>query len=182
MLFRSAAGNGAHGVDIGMVPGIALKRVEVLRDGAASQYGSDAIAGVINFVLKDAAEGGTVQVQAGEHFDGESSLQVAANIGFGIGDSGFVNASIEYIDNDALSRGIQRPDAQALIDGGNTAVGQDAPFGDAPLAQTWGRPETSGTRFFLNSGFDISSTSQLDRKSTRLNSSHSSVSRMPSSA
>lgn len=159
--FAPAAGNGAHGVDIGMVPGIALKRVEVLRDGAASQYGSDAIAGVINFVLKDAAEGGTVQVQAGEHFDGESSLQVAANIGFGIGDSGFVNASIEYIDNDALSRGIQRPDAQALIDGGNTAVGQDAPFGDAPLTQTWGRPETSGTRFFLNSGFDISSTSQL---------------------
>jgi iron complex outermembrane receptor protein len=159
--FAPAAGNGAHGVDIGMIPSIALKRVEVLRDGAASQYGSDAIAGVINFVMKDAAEGGIVQVQAGEHFDGESSLKVAANAGFAIGDTGFVNASIEYIDNDALSRGIQRPDAQALIDGGNTAVGQDAPFGDAPLAQTWGRPETEGVRFFLNSAFDISSTSQL---------------------
>lgn len=159
--FAPAAGNGAHGVDIGMIPSIALKRVEVLRDGAASQYGSDAIAGVINFVMKDAAEGGTIQVQAGEHFDGESSLKVAANAGFAIGETGFVNASIEFMDNDALSRGIQRPDAQALIDGGNTAVGQDAPFGDAPLAQTWGRPETDGVRFYLNSGFDISSTSQL---------------------
>jgi iron complex outermembrane receptor protein len=159
--FAPAAGNGAHGADIGMIPGIALKRVEVLRDGASSQYGSDAIAGVINFVLKDAAEGGTIQVQAGEHFDGESSLKAAANIGFGIGETGFVNASLEYIDNDALSRGIQRPDAQALIDAGVPGVGSDAPFGDAPLVQTWGRPETSGVRFFLNSGFDISSSSQL---------------------
>ena len=159
--FAPAAGNGAHGVDIGMIPGIAVKSVEVLRDGAAAQYGSDAIAGVINFIMKDAAEGGQVQVQYGEHFDGEQSLKVAANAGIGVGDSGFINLSVEYIENDALSRGIQRPDAQALIDGGNTAVGQDAPFGDAPLAQTWGRPETEGVRFFLNSGFDISDTSQL---------------------
>jgi iron complex outermembrane receptor protein len=159
--FAPAAGNGAHGVDIGMIPGIAIKRVEVLRDGAASQYGSDAIAGVINFVAKDASEGGLVQAQYGEFVDGEQSIRVGANAGFPIGETGFVNASIDWVDNDALSRGIQRPDAQALIDGGNTAVGQDAPFGDAPFAQTWGRPQTEGVRFFLNSGFDISSTAQL---------------------
>jgi iron complex outermembrane receptor protein len=159
--FAPAAGNGAHGVDVGMIPGIAVKRVEVLRDGASSQYGSDAIAGVINFVMKDASEGGQLQAQYGEHYEGEQSVRVAGNIGLPIGESGFVNASIDYVDNDALSRGIQRPDAQALIDGGNTAVGQDAPFGDAPLAQTWGRPQTEGTRFFLNSGFDISDTAQL---------------------
>jgi iron complex outermembrane receptor protein len=159
--FAPAAGNGAHGVDIGMIPGIALKRVEVLRDGAASQYGSDAIAGVINFVLKDAAEGGMVQVQAGEFFDGESTIKAGANIGLPIGEAGFVNASLEVIDNDALSRGIQRPDAQDLIDQGVNGVGSDSPFGDAPLVQTWGRPETEGVRFFLNSAFDVSSTSQL---------------------
>jgi iron complex outermembrane receptor protein len=162
--FAPAAGNGAHGVDIGMIPGIALKRVEVLRDGASSQYGSDAIAGVINFVLKDAAEGGTIQVQAGEHFDGESSIKAAANIGFGIGETGFVNASLEYIDNDALSRGIQRQaDEDALLAAGIplSDIGADSPFGDSPFLQSWGRPETSGVRFFLNSGFDISSTSQL---------------------
>jgi iron complex outermembrane receptor protein len=130
--FAPAAGNGAHGVDIGMIPGIAIKRVEVLRDGASSQYGSDAIAGVINFVTKDASEGGLVTAQVGEFKDGEQSIRVAANAGFPIGETGFVNASIDFVDNDALSRGIQRPDAQALIDGGNSAVGQDAPFGDAP--------------------------------------------------
>jgi iron complex outermembrane receptor protein len=159
--FAPAAGNGAHGVDVGMIPGIAVKRVEVLRDGASSQYGSDAIAGVINFVMKDASEGGQIQAQYGEHFDGEQSVRVAANAGFAIGENGFINASIDAVENDALSRGIQRPDAQALIDAGNTAVGQDAPFGDAPLTQTWGRPETEGVRFFVNSGFDISDTAQL---------------------
>jgi iron complex outermembrane receptor protein len=159
--FAPAAGNGAHGPDIGMIPGIALKRVEVLRDGASSQYGSDAIAGVLNFVMKDASEGGSVQLQAGEHYDGESSLKFGANAGLALGDAGFVNASIEIIDNDALSRGIQRPDAQALEDAGVPGVGADSPFGDAPLVQTWGRPETEGVRFYLNSGFDISDTAQL---------------------
>ncbi len=159
--FAPAAGNGAHGVDVGMIPGIALKQVEVLRDGAAAQYGSDAIAGVINFILKDDSEGGEFQLQYGQHYENEDSFKFAANAGFALGESGFANLSIEYVDNDALSRGIQRPDAQALIDSGVTAVGQDAPFGDAPFAQTWGRPETSGARFFLNSGFDISDSAQL---------------------
>jgi len=159
--FAPAAGNGAHGVDVGMIPGIAVKSVEVLRDGAAAQYGSDAIAGVINFIMKDASEGGQVQVQYGEHFEGEQSVKVGANAGFAVGDSGFINVSVEATDNDALSRGIQRPDAQALIDAGVPEVGTDAPFGDAPLTQTWGRPETEGVRFYLNSAFDISDKSQL---------------------
>jgi len=169
--FAPAAGNGAHGVDIGMIPGLAVKQVEVLRDGAASQYGSDAIAGVINFILKDAPEGGQLKLQYGEHFEGEQSLHIGGNIGLPIGDSGFVNASIEYVDNDALSRGIQRTgwmdsttsDFDDLVAAGvsPSAIGADAPFGDAPLLQTWGRPETEGVRFFVNSGFEISGSSEL---------------------
>jgi iron complex outermembrane receptor protein len=159
--FAPAAGNGAHGVDIGMIPSLAIKRVEVLRDGASSQYGSDAIAGVMNFILKDADEGGQVQAQFGEYFDGEQSVRVGANIGLPLGDGGFVNATIDWVDNDALSRGIQRPDAQALIDAGVPGVGQDAPFGDAPLTQTWGRPQTDGVRVFVNAGFELSSSAEL---------------------
>ena len=159
--FAPAAGNGAHGVDIGMIPGIAVKRVEVLRDGAAAQYGSDAIAGVINFEMKDSTDGTEVQLQTGQHFQGENSIKAALNSGFSVGQSGFVNVSVEYVDNDALSRGVQRPDAQALIDAGVQGVGADAPFGDTPLAQTWGRPETSGTRLFLNSGFLVSDSAHL---------------------
>jgi iron complex outermembrane receptor protein len=162
--FAPAAGNGAHGVDIGMIPGIAIKRVEVLRDGAASQYGSDAIAGVINFITKDAAEGGSFVLQYGEHYDGEASGKFAANAGFGLGENGFINLSLEYIDNDALSRGIQRvADVATLLERGvdPSEIGADAPFGDSPLLQSWGRPETSGTRFFMNSGYDISDTGRL---------------------
>jgi len=159
--FAPAAGNGAHGVDVGMIPGIAVKRVEVLRDGAASQYGSDAIAGVINFIMKDDNEGGQFILQYGQYYEGEYSGKFAANAGFSLGDSGFVNLSLEYIDNEALSRGIQRTnDVAKLLAAGvdPSLIGADEPFGNAPLLQTWGRPESSGTRFFMNSGYDISDT------------------------
>ena len=162
--FAPAAGNGAHGVDIGMIPGIAIKRVEVLRDGAAAQYGSDAIAGVINFITKDASEGGEFALQYGEHYEGEQSIRFGANAGFGLGDNGFINASVEYVDNDALSRGIQREnDYNNLINAGVApeVIGADAPFGDSPFLQTWGRPETSGTRLFLNFGLDITDTQRI---------------------
>ena len=141
-----------------MIPGIAIKRVEVLRDGAAAQYGSDAIAGVINFITKDASEGGEFTLQYGQHYEGEESIKFAANAGFAIGDAGFINASVEYIDNDALIRSVQRSaDVANLLAAGvdPSLIGADAPFGEAPLLQTWGRPETSGTRIFINSGFAI---------------------------
>jgi iron complex outermembrane receptor protein len=159
--FAPAAGNGAHGVDVGMIPSIGLKSVEVLRDGAAAQYGSDAIAGVMNFRMKDADEGGTVMVQYGEFFDDEQSMKVGANAGFSLGGKGFINLSGEFMENDALSRGIQRPDAQALIDAGNQGVGADTPFDDEPFAQSWGRPEMEGYRLFVNSGYELSDTSEL---------------------
>jgi len=159
--FAPAAGNGAHGSDVGMIPNIALKSVEVLRDGAAAQYGSDAIAGVINFRTKDDDKGGEVMLQYGEYFEGENSLKFAANKGFSFGEDGYLNISVEHTDNDALSRGIQRPDAQNLIDSGVTGVGADSPFGDAPLAQTWGRPETAGTRFFVSAGTRLAEDTDL---------------------
>ncbi len=159
--FAPAAGNGAHGVDVGMLPGIAIKRVEVLRDGAAAQYGSDAIAGVINFEMKDNSDGVEVQLQYGQHYEGEESLKVGVNAGFALPSNGFLNLSLEHVDNDALSRGVQRPDAQALIDAGVQGVGADAPFGDAPLVQTWGRPETAGTRLFVNAGWLVGDNAQF---------------------
>lgn len=62
--------DGAQGPDVAAIPYIALKRVEVLRDGASAQYGSDAVAGIINFVLKDASSGGTVETRWGSHYEG----------------------------------------------------------------------------------------------------------------
>ncbi len=68
--------DGAQGPDISVIPSIALKQVEVLRDGAAAQYGSDAIAGVMNFVLKDASEGGSFSVRQGEYYEGDGDTTV----------------------------------------------------------------------------------------------------------
>ena len=150
--FVPAAGKGAHGPNIGMIPAIAVRQVEVLRDGAVAQYGSDAIAGVINFQMKDAAEGGELRVDYGQFYEGERSLKLAANGGFGLGGDGFANLSVEFVDNEALSRGRQRPNAQALIDAGVPGIGADSPFEDAPFVQTWGRPQTTDYRFFLNAG------------------------------
>ena len=153
--FVPSAGKGAHGPNIGMLPGIAFKRVEVLRDGASAQYGADAIAGVINFVTRDAAEGGELRAQYGQFYEGEQSLQVAGNIGLPIGGRGFVNLSAEYSENDGLSRGIQRDDAQALIDAGVPGVGSDTPFDDAPFVQTWGRAQGENVRLFFNAGIEV---------------------------
>lgn len=159
--FVPAAGKGAQGPNIGMLPSIAMKRVEVLRDGAAAQYGSDAIAGVINFVMKDADEGGDVRLQYGQFYEGEQSLSMAANVGFSLNNQGFVNASLEYVNNEALSRGVQRPAGQALIEAGVSGVGQDSPFDDAPFVQTWGRPELEAALFFVNAGYDVSDTASV---------------------
>ena len=96
-------------------------------------------------------------------YDGEDSMKFGANAGFALGENGFVNASIEVIDNDALIRAIQRKsDYDNLIAAGvdPSLIGADAPFGEAPLLQTWGRPESSGTRIFINSGVDINDTTQ----------------------
>ena len=153
--FVPSAGKGAHGPNMGMIPGIALERVEVLRDGASAQYGSDAIAGVINLVTRSESEGGEVRMHYGQFYEGEQSYSVAGNFGLPLTENGFLNVSVEYAANQALSRGIQRPNAQALIDAGVAGVGRDTPFHDAPLTQTWGRARTENVRLFFNAGSDI---------------------------
>ncbi len=91
-------GRGAVGTDLNAIPTAAIARVEVLRDGASAQYGSDAIAGVINIVLKNNVDQLSVAVTTGAQFsknandlrggvDGES-LNVGANYGIGLGDNG----------------------------------------------------------------------------------------------
>ncbi len=123
--------DGAQGPDISVLPGAAMKQVEVLRDGAAAQYGSDAIAGVINFVLKDAAQGGSLKVKGGEYYEGDGqSVQLQLNSGFQLIDDGFMNLTAEYRQQQATSRSVQRSDAAKLIQNGNEFVPKPA--------QTWG--------------------------------------------
>ncbi len=141
--------NGAQGPDISMIPSIALKQVEVLRDGAAAQYGSDAIAGVMNFILKDDAEGLTVEGRWGQYQEGDGDkYAVAANLGLPLTDAGYANFSFEYGESDPTSRSVQRDDAAALIAAGNTDV--------LNPAQIWGSPLIEDDiKVWANLGLDL---------------------------
>ncbi|QDG37826.1 TonB-dependent receptor [Alteromonas mediterranea] len=146
--------DGAQGPDISVIPAAALKQVEVLRDGAAAQYGSDAIAGVINFVLNDASEGGSFEARYGSYYEGDGDMiQLSGNVGLPLSENGFINLSAEYRTADDTSRSIQRDDAAALIAAGNTFV--------ADPAQIWGSPEIKhDIKLFANAGVELSDTSE----------------------
>ena len=150
--------DGSQGPDISVIPSIAVRQAEVLRDGAAAQYGSDAIAGVMNFQLKDASSGGRFEFRTGLFRDanpGDAStcgsgiagdiqhscngigghgrtLTFAGNVGLPLGENGFANLSAEYGQGGPTSRSIQRNGAQAIIDAGNGNLRNPA--------QIWGSP------------------------------------------
>ncbi len=98
-------GFGSHGPDLAAIPVIALRSVEVLRDGAGAQYGSDAIAGVLNFNLKETTAAADIQFHLGEYTDGGDDYRLAGNVGFGLGEGGFVNLSGEFSEASGTSRG-----------------------------------------------------------------------------
>ena len=163
--------DGSQGPDLSVIPSIAIRQAEVLRDGAAAQYGSDAIAGVMNFQLKDARSGGSLEFRTGAYLDanpgslstcGEGiigdikhscngiggrgqAFTVAANAGLPLGRTGFVNLSLEYGNAGPTNRSIQRTDAQNIIEAGNTNLRNPA--------QVWGSPKLEDDlKLFVNFG------------------------------
>ncbi len=153
--------DGSQGPDLSVIPSIAIRQAEVLRDGAAAQYGSDAIAGVMNFQLKDASEGGSLQFRTGAYRDpnpGDPSTcgsgiigdiqhscngigghgqaySVAANTGLPLGENGFMNVSLEYGNGSPTSRSVQRNDAQGIISAGNGNIRNPAQVWGSPLVE-----------------------------------------------
>ncbi|MEZ5566441.1 MAG: TonB-dependent receptor [Gammaproteobacteria bacterium] len=102
---NTSVGRGTAGTDLNAIPVSAIKRIEILRDGASAQYGSDAIAGVINIVLKDASEGGLVSTSYGQYTEGDGETFVASlNDGLEIGSGGFLNLDIDYRDRGRTNR------------------------------------------------------------------------------
>ena len=138
----SKIGKGTTPVDFNAIPVSAIKRIEVLRDGAGAQYGSDAVAGVINVILNDAPEGGSYEASFGVHHtdvepidqtvtDGQTSF-ASAQVGSGIGDGGFFRVGVELKNREATNRAgfdqipffeEQTPDNLALAGQRNYALG-----------------------------------------------------------
>lgn len=145
---------GSQGPDLATIPSIAIGQLEVLRDGASANYGSDAIAGVLNFRLRDDREGATFIARYGQYYkgDGEDYL-LQGNVGLPFTPDGFVNISGEYSNSGITSRQNQRPDAQALINMGVQGV---------PVpAQRTGNPEAEAARLFVNAGVNLSDSTEF---------------------
>ncbi len=102
---NTSVGRGTAGTDLNAIPASAIQRIEVLRDGAAAQYGSDAIAGVINLVLKDNPEGGQLNASYGGYDAGDGgNMLLSYNQGVALPNSGFLNFDIEYRDRERTNR------------------------------------------------------------------------------
>lgn len=164
-------GRGSAPVDLNSIPMSAIKRIEVLRDGAAAQYGSDAIAGVINIVLKDANEGGKVSLTYGEHNtnfdptdehlkDGETVL-ATANAGFSLGDDGFINATVQYRTRNATNRAgfDQVPGWEMDPEWSWSGASFDAAVGNKNY--TVGDPDEEGFSLFANMGKTLNESIEL---------------------
>ena len=143
--------DGSQGPDLSPIPAIALQQVEVLRDGASAQYGSDAIAGVMNFRLKDNYKGGSIEFKPGiyQYGDGRQFV-LAGNIGLGDPDA-WSSLSFEYGGADPTIRSVQRTDAINLINAGNFSVKDPA--------QIWGQPIIENdVKLFANYGATLTDT------------------------
>lgn len=145
---NGSIGRGATGVDLNAIPASAIQRIEILRDGAAAQYGSDAIAGVINIVLKSGVNPTTLTAKVGRtsHDDG-GLFDVSASHGWKIGAGGLF-ATIEFRDRGETNRAGADPRDQIVAgDGGRNSVAQ-------PNFH-WGDADTTDLMSFFNAEFPV---------------------------
>jgi len=163
---QTSPGRGESGADISAIPTEAIKRVEILRDGASAQYGSDAIAGVMNIILKDKFEYGSVTLNTGVTHKGDGGIVgFTLNNGANFGEKSYINYTVALSHVGLANRpGVVSAEAEA--DG-------DLGFG-VPLSQVQaflklkpdagninGAPETAAAKFAVNGGFGLTANTEL---------------------
>ncbi|MBC5839634.1 TonB-dependent receptor [Flavobacterium muglaense] len=170
---QTSPGRGETGADISAIPTDAIERVEILRDGASAQYGSDAIAGVMNIILKKSTNGGSVTVRTGITGQGDGEMYgISMNNGTKVGEKGFLNYTVDF-SKTALAN---RPGTLNATDEFNYwRSGSNTPAQDASL-QTQitnflklkpdggninGSPETAAAKFEVNGGTQLSENTEL---------------------
>jgi iron complex outermembrane receptor protein len=156
---------GSQGPDLASIPSISIKSLEILRDGASAQYGSDAIAGVLNYHFRDNPSGIEVTSRFGEYFPGRGysndgwDRTVAANIGLPLGGQGFANLSVEWAKNQQTVRNATRPSALAFADTYPDLANQ-LPHYPGPVQQ-WGTPPSEAVKAVLNSGVKLDNGDEI---------------------
>jgi iron complex outermembrane recepter protein len=155
---------GSQGPDLNSIPSIAVKSLEILRDGASAQYGSDAIAGVLNYQFRNAPSGFQLDGRYGKYFpsgypsDGGDG-QIAANVGLPLGSQGFVNISAEWARNEQTVRNPTRPSALAFA-ATYPNLAPQLPNYPGPVQQ-WGTPPQDSVKTFINSGIKLDNGDQI---------------------
>lgn len=178
---NGAFGKGSVGTDLNAIPTSAIKRIEILRDGAAAQYGSDAIAGVINIVLDDSTDklranisyGGNLSRNAEDNFDGET-FQANVNYGVKVGEKGgYVNLAGSYDKRQPFNRqkeftgtifsDYNRPDLYPNPTGADITEAELARRGETrgDYVSRIGQSKNEGGAIFINSLFPVSDKTEI---------------------
>lgn len=160
---NGSIGRGSAAVDLNAIPTGALDRVEVLRDGASAQYGSDAIAGVVNLRLKEASSGGgasvtygqyvtTVETARGERDENDGqTVTASAWQGLALGSDGYLTLSAEYLQRDPTNRSDYDP--RAAANGAVTARAGDPEVEQWTVFANAGKPLGNGWEAFGWAGY-----------------------------
>ncbi|MEZ4888696.1 MAG: TonB-dependent receptor [Chitinophagales bacterium] len=160
---QTSPGRGETGADISAIPQGAIKRVEILRDGASAQYGSDAIAGVMNVILKDDAENGSVTISGGLTSEGDGETYgITLNNGSKLGENGFINYTIDFSRRDLANRpGMVDAEGEAGDFGADIAVVQAFLATMPDAGNINGSPETTSAKGLVNFGSNISDNTEI---------------------
>ncbi len=164
---NGSVGRGSAAVDLNSIPTSAIGNVQVLRDGASAQYGSDAIAGVINVILREDDHGGGLNVRYGANvtdpeglnrseIDGQTTT-IGGWTGFGLGDNGFLTVSGEYSLRQAPNRAGLDPRQQFPDDPADAEVERNFDR----LNHRYGNGRAENVSFFFNSGYTLESGVEL---------------------
>ncbi len=160
---QTSPGRGETGADISAIPTDAIKRVEILRDGASAQYGSDAIAGVMNIILKDDANQGSATLRTGVTSEGDGEMVgLSVNNGATFLQNGFLNYTLDFSKVNLANR-----------PGKVSAEGEASDFGATlPTVQAFldkkpdagninGSPETTASKFLVNGGLGVNTNTNV---------------------
>lgn len=160
---QTSPGRGETGSDISAIPTDAIERVEILRDGASAQYGSDAIAGVMNIILKKSTNGGSVTARSGVTSEGDGEMiGVSLNNGSTVGDKGYINYTVDFSKVNLANRPGTVDAAGEAGDFGASLSDVQAFLAKKPDAGNInGSPETAAAKFLVNGGFELSDETSL---------------------
>ena len=161
---QTSPGRGETGADISGIPTDAIKSIEILRDGASAQYGSDAIAGVMNIILKDSPNTGSATLRSGMTSEGDGEMfGISVNNGSTIGnDKGFVNYTVDFSKTNLANRpGTVNARGEANDFEASLGFVEEFLSRKPDAGNINGSPETAAAKFLVNGAYNLSEESKV---------------------